>query len=159
MATGGELIIDESFLSLLKQMDKQIINMDNSAKKLKNNVVGWLQKIQSSNVSDFTRQLEEMAHQYRFLNETLEGQKGFKQFADNARKAGEQVERVIDILKATSAYKNESAQAADKAYFDWRIEQLTKEARAVREIANENFLKREMCIQRWKECTLNFLMK
>lgn len=133
MATGGELIIDESFLSLLKQMDKQIINMDNSAKKLKNNVVGWLQKIQSSNVSDFTRQLEEMAHQYRFLNETLEGQKGFKQFADNARKAGEQVERVIDILKATSAYKNESAQAADKAYFDWRIEQLTKEARAIRE--------------------------
>lgn len=133
MATGGELIIDESFLSLLKQMDKQIINMDNSAEKLKNDVVGWLQKIQSSNVSDFTRQLEEMAHQYRFLNETLEGQKGFKQFADNARKAGEQVERVIDILKATSAYKNESAQAADKAYFDWRIEQLTKEARAVRE--------------------------
>jgi uncharacterized coiled-coil DUF342 family protein len=144
MATGGELIIDDSLFKSIERLDKALNALKDTSDEAGKGVVKFLKDLQGADITSFTKQLETMAQQYDFLNKTLKGKgEGFDKVAENASVAAVEVKALLDILKATDEYKRESA--ANKALSDskeaseaiQRYKELSREIKNLQEIKKD----------------------
>lgn len=144
MATGGELIIDDSLFKSIERLDKALNALKDTSDEAGKGVVKFLKDLQGADITSFTTQLEKMAQQYDFLNKTLKGKgEGFDKVAENASVAAVEVKALLDILKATDEYKRESA--ANKAMSDskeaseaiQRYKELSREIKNLQEIKKD----------------------
>lgn len=144
MATGGELIIDDSLFKSIERLDKALNALKDTSDEVGKGVVKFLKDLQGADITSFTTQLEKMAQQYDFLNKTLKGKgEGFDKVAENASVATVEVKALLDILKATDEYKRESA--ANKALSDskeaseaiQRYKELSREIKNLQEIKKD----------------------
>jgi hypothetical protein len=109
MATGGEIVLDEKFISLLAQADKNIKAITGSTESAEKSMVKWLSKLNSMGLDSFTKHLENIRDKYLSMSTALEKNNAFKTLASNCLNAADATQKLIDNLsKANGTNVNNS---------------------------------------------------
>lgn len=98
MATGGEIVLDEKFISLLAQADKNIKAITGSTESAEKSMVKWLSKLNSMGLDSFTKHLENIRDKYLSMSTALEKNNAFKTLASNCLNAADATQKLIDNL-------------------------------------------------------------
>lgn len=147
MAKGGVLEIDAKFLKQLKDADNALNKISETSKKMQTNIIGWMQSINKDGVMPFYEKLQQLEQQYRSTSSTFEDVKGFKRFAQQAKRAADQINGLISAIEKTPEFNldvNLRAKQSSKQYQeDYKKEQREREALFDKAIKEEEERKRK----------------
>lgn len=105
MATGGVLEIDAKFLKQLKEADNALNKISETSQKMKGNVVKWMQDINKDGVLPFYNHLKQLEQKYRSTASTFENVRGYKRFSQQAKKAADSVQKLMQEIAKSPAYQ------------------------------------------------------
>lgn len=105
MATGGVLEIDAKFLKQLKEADNALNKISETSQKMKGNVVKWMQDINKDGVLPFYNHLKQLEQKYRSTSSTFENVRGYKRFSQQAKKAADSVQKLMQEIAKSPAYQ------------------------------------------------------
>ena len=147
MATGGVLEIDDKFLKQLKDADEALNKISETSKKMQTNIIGWMQSINKDGVIPFYEKLQQLEQQQRSTSATFENVKGFKRFAQQAKKAADRINGLISAIEKTPEFNlevNLRAKQSSKQYQeDYKKEYREREALFDEAIKEEEERKRK----------------
>lgn len=105
MATGGVLEIDAKFLKQLKDADNALNKISETSKKMTGSVVKWMQDINKDGVMPFYNHLQQLEQKYRSTASTFESVRGYKRFSQQAKKAADSVQKLMQEIAKSPAYQ------------------------------------------------------
>ena len=147
MATGGVLEIDDKFLKQLKDADEALNKISETSKKMQTNIIGWMQSINKDGVIPFYEKLQQLEQQQRSTSATFENVKGFKRFAQQAKKAADRINGLLSAIEKTPEFNlevNLRAKQSSKQYQeDYKKEYREREALFDEAIKEEEERKRK----------------
>lgn len=147
MATGGVLEIDAKFLKQLKDADNALNKISETSRKMQTNIIGWMQSINKDGVMPFYEKLQQLEQQYRSTSSTFEDVKGFKRFAQQAKRAADRINGLISAIEKTPEFNlevNLRAKQSSKQYQEeYKKEYREREALFDKAIKEEEERKRK----------------
>ena len=102
MATGGELIIDDSLFKSIERLDKSLKSLKKTSEDLDSGVITWLKKLQGASITSFTRELEETIKQHQKLSQALSGRSGFETFVSQSDEAAKSLLTLLNAIRSTN---------------------------------------------------------
>lgn len=105
MATGGVLEIDAKFLKQLKDADKALNKISETSQKMTGHVVKWMQDVNKDGVMPFYNHLKQLEQKYRSTASTFENVRGYKRFSQQAKKAADSVQKLMQEIAKSPAYQ------------------------------------------------------
>lgn len=105
MATGGVLEIDANFLKQLKDADKALNKISETSQKMTGHVVKWMQDVNKDGVMPFYNHLQQLEQKYRSTASTFENVRGYKRFSQQAKKAADSVQKLMQEIAKSPAYQ------------------------------------------------------
>lgn len=97
MAARGELVIDDKFLKLLFQVDDRIKKISQSSGVASQSLIGMFDGASKRSLPKLIKQLEQLQQYYTEIGK--DDSKGMKRLANNARKAAEDINRLIQATQ------------------------------------------------------------
>ena len=97
MAAGGELVLDDKFLKLLFQVDDRIKKISQSSGVASQSLIGMFDGASKRSLPKIIKQLEQLQQYYTEIGK--DDSKGMKRLANNARKAAEDINRLIQATQ------------------------------------------------------------
>ena len=97
MAAGGELVLDDKFLKLLFQVDDRIKKISQSSGVASKSLIEMFDGASKRSVPKIIKQLQQLQQYYTEIGK--DDSKGMKRLADNARKAAEDINRLIQATQ------------------------------------------------------------
>lgn len=97
MAAGGELVIDDKFLKLLFQVDDRIKKISQSSGVASKNLIEMFDGASKRSIPKIIKQLQQLQQYYTEIGR--DDSKGMKRLANNARKAAEDINRLIQATQ------------------------------------------------------------
>lgn len=143
MATGGELIIDDSLFKSIERLDKSLKSLKKTSEDLDSGVITWLKKLQGASITSFTRELEETIKQHQKLSQALSGRSGFETFVSQSDEAAKSLLTLLNAIRSTNEAKKEfasnkaMAQSKDAEDAIRRYRELADEIKKLREIQKD----------------------
>lgn len=143
MATGGELIIDDSLFKSIERLDRSLKSLKKTSEDLDSGVITWLKKLQGTSITSFTRELEETIKQHQKLSQALSGRSGFETFVSQSNEAAKALLTLLNAIRSTNEAKKEfasnkeMAQSKDAEDAIRRYRELADEIKKLREIQKD----------------------
>lgn len=97
MAAGGELVLDDKFLKLLFQVDDRIKKISQSSGVASKSLIEMFDGASKRSVPKIIKQLQQLQQYYTEIGK--DDSKGMKRLANNARKAAEDINRLIQATQ------------------------------------------------------------
>lgn len=97
MAASGELVIDDKFLKLLFQVDDRIKKISQSSGVASKSLIEMFDGASKRSIPKIIKQLQQLQQYYTEIGK--DDSKGMKRLANNARKAAEDINRLIQATQ------------------------------------------------------------
>ena len=118
MAVGVGLGLDTSFMKALNDADKQLDKLINKQKNLSKTAVSAFKDMAQNGVLPYVESLKQQKKYLEEIEKTASKGKGMKALGNEAKKAVDEINKVIKALEKTQTYKDEKSGISAKKFAD-----------------------------------------